>query len=102
VADRFSVGLTPEAEADVNLMLCQYDVRNPRAGKRFSLRLTRAIDQIANYPESAPIQEGNVRKLVLNPLPYAVYYAVLQNNRQVLIGAILHVHQHPEKRKERF
>lgn len=98
----YSVGLTPEAQKDIDLLLCQYDVRDPRAGKRLIERLTRAFEQLASYPESAPIEQGEVRRLLLNPLPFALYYAIQHSQKEVLIGAMIHVHQHPDTWKERF
>ena len=97
----FSIGFTQEAQADIDFLLCQYDVRNPRAGKGFSYRLEKALYQLSRYPESAPIIAGNVRRMVLLPLPFALYYSVLPSKGQVLVGAILHVHQHPDNWKDR-
>ena len=53
-----------------------------------------AMDQIADFPESAPVIRGEVRGKVISRFPYTLMYRI--EDGMVLVLAVAHQKQRPE------
>lgn len=71
-----------------------YRERSPRAASSFMASIQDAIDQIVEFPESAPTIRGQVRGKVISRFPYTLMYLVEQG--VVLVLAVAHQKQRPE------
>lgn len=58
------------------------------------LEVQKAIDQILEYPESAPVIRGEVRGKVVARFPYTLMYRVAAE--AVVMLAVAHQRQRPE------
>jgi len=81
------------AEAD---FLQLYD----RYGDRLYVVVDRAISQLLSHPESAPIVQGDIRRLVLPGTPFGLFYGV--HGKRIAIVAILDLRQDPSSIKRRL
>jgi plasmid stabilization system protein ParE len=60
----------------------------------FMVEVQKAVDQILEYPESAPVILGGVRGKVILRFPYSLMYRVVDD--VVIILAVAHQRQRPE------
>lgn len=75
--------------ADVDFQL-HYE----RYGDIFYDAVDRAIGQLRRFPESGPIYEDPVRRLVIHGTPLGLFYGL--HGRRIAIVAILDLRQDPE------
>ena len=71
-----------------------YRERSRRVASSFMASVQDAIDQIAEFPESAPVIRGEVRGKVISRFPYTLMYRV--EDGVVLVLAVAHQKQRPE------
>jgi plasmid stabilization system protein ParE len=65
-----------------------------RYGDVFYDSVDRAIGQLRRFPESGPIYEDPVRRLVIHGTPLGLFYGI--HGRRISIVAILDLRQDPE------
>jgi toxin ParE1/3/4 len=65
-----------------------------RVAAAFMMSVQDAIDQIVEFPESAPIIRGQVRGKIISRFPYTLMYRVEED--VVLVLAVAHHKQRPE------
>jgi len=58
------------------------------------VEVQKAVDQIIEYPESAPLIRGQVRGKVVARFPYTLMYRVV--DEAIVILAVAHHRQRPE------
>jgi len=71
-----------------------YRERSLRVASSFMASVQDAIDQIVEFPESAPVIRGHIRGKVISRFPYTLMYRVEDDD--VLVLAVAHQKQHPE------
>ena len=71
-----------------------YRERSRRVASSFMISAQEAIDQIAEFPESAPVIRGQIRGKVVSRFPYTLMYRVEDN--VILVLAVAHQKQRPE------
>jgi hypothetical protein len=69
-------------------------------GDNFYHMVDRAIGQIALYPESAPVYDGSIRRMILPKTPLGLFYGIHGN--RIAIIAILDLRQNPKEIKRRL
>ena len=79
---------------------CDFQAFFERYGDRFYHLVDRAIGQIAEFPESAPIYAGSVRRLILPKTPLGLFYGIHGN--RIAIIAILDLRQNPAEIERRL
>ncbi len=77
-----------------------YDQRVQGLGKRFLLRVEKAIEQILLFPEAAPIVGETVRQKVVDRFPYSLFYIFEKN--AVFFVAVAHQKREPMYWKDRL
>lgn len=94
------VGLTPEAEADVEEIHAWYAERGAGLGDEFRSALGQCIDGLANFPESHVLIHRSIRRAVLHRFPYCVFYVV--EEERVVIHGCFHAHRDPNAWRRRM
>ena len=74
------------AQSDYLEAYCRY-------GERFHDAVERAFSQLATFPESAPVQLGRYRRIVIQHTPFGAFYTI--SGQRVMVGAILDLRQDP-------
>ncbi len=64
-----------------------------RFGDRFYRIADKSLDQIARFPESAPIFHGRYRRLLLRGTPLGLFYTI--TGKRIMVGALLDLTQEP-------
>ncbi len=88
---RFSIH--EAAEAEVNEAADFYDLADPGLGNVYLDDVQRAIKDISQYPEMAPIVGGSLRKKSLQKFPFSLIYSVRPTEIRLL--AVAHQKKRP-------
>lgn len=65
-----------------------------RFGDPFYELIDRTIEQIRTHPESAPVFEEGIRRIVLRNTPFGLFYGI--HGTRIAIVAILDLRQNPD------
>jgi toxin ParE1/3/4 len=71
----------------------RYAERSPRVAAAFFDSVRKAVGQLEAFPESAPILEPPIRRLIVQAYPFSVLYYL--KDETVVIVAIMHHRQEP-------
>jgi plasmid stabilization system protein ParE len=81
------------AEGELNDAADFYDLAASVFGSLFVDEIQRTIKRITEFPESAPLMGGRVRRKSVAKFPYSVFYSVRSNGIRIL--AIAHQKRRP-------
>lgn len=95
----YSISIAEAAENDIREAFLWYEDQKKNLGNRFENYVNKAIDGIQNNPLKTQIRYGNTRVFILNKFPYGIHFQVTKNH--ILIVALFHTSQNPEKWTER-
>jgi len=87
------VVLQPAARQDLIDALNWYEARRPGLGDRFMKAVTRTMNLISSSPEMFPIVYRDVRRALVRPFPFGVFYRTHPESIHVL--ALLHGRRDP-------
>ena len=71
-----------------------YRERSRRVAASFMVEVQKAVNQVLEYPESAPFVRGKVRGKIIARFPYTLMYRRV--DEVVIILAVAHHRQRPE------
>jgi toxin ParE1/3/4 len=94
------VRLHPAAQQELEEVAAYYDLEGPGLGSAFLEDFERAGDQVRALPESSPIVRGPARQKLMAQFPYAVVYALIDDDVYVL--AVAHSRRRPFYWQERL
>src|SRR5437879_168747 len=72
------------AEQELNDTASYYNAASPGLGATFLTEVERAIKQILEHPEAAPVGHGVVRRKLVRRFPYSVMYSVQAETIRIL------------------
>ena len=81
------------AEQELNDAASYYNALRPGLGQTFLDEAERAVTQILEYPEAAPLVNRTVRKKLVRRFPYSVLYSL--RTEGIWILAIAHQKRRP-------
>lgn len=70
-----------------------YEDEEPGLGERFLHAVADAAGRAAAEPALYPVVRGDVRRILVGPFPYGLFYRVLRE--QVVVVACYHLHRDP-------
>jgi hypothetical protein len=79
-----TVAFSPEAREELFEAIDYFDSESPGLGVSFLGAVTRALDQIQHFPESAPIARGSSRIKSLPQFPYSLVYSLRPGEIRIL------------------
>lgn len=86
--------LRREARAEFDAAYDWYEEQRPRLGVRFADRVQSVFDRICEMPESHATVFGDVRKALVRPFPYSIFYRVRPG--RVVVIAVFHSKRDPK------
>lgn len=89
----------PEAEKEFNEAIDYYENHQPGLGYDFALEVHSAVKRAIAYPKAWPEIGGEIRRSLVKRFPYGILYAEEQG--EILIVAVMHLHRKPEYWKHR-
>ncbi|RLE28093.1 MAG: type II toxin-antitoxin system RelE/ParE family toxin [Acidobacteria bacterium] len=89
----------PEAEAEFNQAIDYYEEIDPGLGWDFAVEVNSTVQRTIAFPNAWPVIEGEIRRSLVRRFPYGVLYS--EENGQIYIVAVMHLHRHPDYWKMR-
>ena len=80
--------IEPQAFSDINEAAAWYETQSSGLGVEFVWEIDRAIGKVQDNPRFFPEVYRDVRRVLPNKFPYAIYYIL--NDREIRILAVLH------------
>jgi plasmid stabilization system protein ParE len=93
--------ILPLARKDIRDSAFWYEHQQPGLGKRFMAEVRDKVHFIQHNPESFNVKYDGVRAAVLTTFPYLIHYSIDNNNKLVIISAVLHTSRNPKTWKKR-
>jgi plasmid stabilization system protein ParE len=95
-----AVVLLSGAENDSLEIFTRLESRDTEAADAFYHRLDESLGQLRMHPESAPIYEGKIRRLVMRGHPLGIFFTV--EGERLFVQPILDLRQEPERIRHRL
>jgi plasmid stabilization system protein ParE len=88
------VWFSPRSKRDLADIAEYIRSHRPSAGPRVRAAILASVEILGRHPEAGRRQNRpNVRKLVVNPYPYIIYYALDADPAEIVVLAIQHTAQ---------
>ena len=88
-----NVSFSPEARLELFEAADYYESESPGLGASFLAVVERALEQLTQFPESAPVARGTARIKHLPRFPYSVVYSLRPG--QIRILAVMNQKRRP-------
>ncbi len=79
-------------------MLSYIGDRSPEGARRVKARIQAVIDLIASHPQSGQFTSTRLRRVVVHPHPYLIFYAATDD--EVVIHGVRHAARRPSSMPE--
>jgi plasmid stabilization system protein ParE len=93
--------ILPLAKEDIREAALWYEERQTGLGKRFTGQVREKVSSILKTPKACIIRYNNVRTSVLSVFPFMIHYTIDENNKTVIVSAVLHTSRNPNIWKDR-
>ncbi|SRR6056297_1289422 len=93
--------ILPLAKEDIREAVKWYNKRSKGLGKRFTTEVRKKVRFIKQHPDAFNIRYKEIRTAVLDVFPYMIHYSIDKTNKVVVVSAVFHTSQNPEKWKQR-
>ena len=85
----------PEAAEELLEACIHYSEVSPELGRAFFASVEGSIEKIVSGPRIWPVIEDGVRRFVVRRFPYGIYYTLVDEDRVVLVVAIMDLRRRP-------
>ena len=86
----------PAVRADIINAVNYYKKISPKLAKQFLFRIKEAKISIKRSPLAFEIKYKKVRTFMLKQFPFHIHYIIDDNQKQIIILAIIHAYRNPE------
>jgi plasmid stabilization system protein ParE len=86
----------PAVSIDITDAVNYYKPININLAKQFLFRLQEARTYISQHPYSLQVKYKNVRTLLLKQFPYHIHYLIDDDNKHIVILAIINAYKNPK------
>ncbi len=88
------IEFSPEAKTEFSDGENYYERQVPGLGARFRAEVRDALKRMRHWPLAAPVERGEVRRMILSRFPYKLLYSVEADHLYVI--AVAHLHRAPD------
>jgi hypothetical protein len=88
------VEFSPEAKTEFGDGESYYKRQVAGLGARFRTDVRDALVRLRNWPLAAPVERGEIRRMILSRFPYKLLYSVEAD--LIYIVAVAHLHRAPD------
>ena len=93
--------ILPLAKEDIRDAARWYNKQSQGLGKRFTSEVRDSVRYIKQNPTACNIRYDQVRTAVLKVFPFMIHYTVDEDNKTVIISAVLHTSRDPQEWEKR-
>ena len=83
----------PEASEEMSESARFFEEKSAGLGSDLIVAIQQATGRIKKFPESGPVESGNIRKCLVLGFPFTLLYEV--NPDHIFIAAVMHQHRRP-------
>ncbi len=98
----YTVKILPEAYKDLLKAKRWYLEKEKKLAEEFKLQINKEIDYIGNNPDNYQKKHRELRQSLVTRFPYAIFYLVEENSKQIIIFGVLHTRRNPEIIRKRI
>ncbi|MCP5502203.1 MAG: type II toxin-antitoxin system RelE/ParE family toxin [Leptospiraceae bacterium] len=98
----YKILLSPEAEMDIEEAVEWYENQKETLGLEFAMDFENALKFLYSNPKLYAIIYKEVRNVLLKKFPYAIFYVIKEEKKEVQIFAVVHEKRNPEVWKFRL
>jgi plasmid stabilization system protein ParE len=88
--------ILPLAKKDIQEAAKWYNSKQKGLGKRFTSEIRQNINLLKQNPHSCAARYNDIRTSVLSIFPFIAYYIVDEQQKLIVISAVLHTSRHPD------
>ena len=99
---RHQVKVDPSATAELDEAMDWYEGQKAGLGVDFLLKFYSAVAFLKENPRLYPEVHQSFRRVLMKKYPYATYYAIVEANKEVVVLAVWHTSQDPDKLRKRL
>ncbi len=93
--------ILPLAKDDIKEAAFWYNKQQAGLGKCFTAEVREKVHFIRQNPNAVNIRYNTVRTAVLDVFPFMVHYIIDENNKTIIVSAVLHTSRNPDMWKKR-
>jgi len=93
--------ILPLAKEDIREAARWYSKKQKGLGEKFANEIREKVHFIRQNPKASNVRYDGVRTAVLNVFPFMVHYTIDENNKTIIVSAVLHTSRNPEIWKNR-
>ncbi|MDH5610772.1 MAG: type II toxin-antitoxin system RelE/ParE family toxin [Cyclobacteriaceae bacterium] len=93
--------ILPLAKQDIKEAARWYNERSQGLGKRFTHHVREKVKFICQNPTAVAIRYDDTRTAVMDVFPYMIHFTIDEENKKIIISAVLSTHRNPDLWKKR-
>ena len=98
----FTIKLLPIALKDLQEAKKWYQEKNELLAEEFKSEVNKEIDYIGEHPQHYQRKYKELRQSLVTRFPFAIFYLVNENEKQIIVFGILHTSRNPEIARKRI
>ncbi len=93
--------ILPAAREDIREAAIWYNRQQNDLGKKFIAEVRNMVLHIRRNPKASNIRYSNIRTAVLSVFPFMVHYSIEENEKTIIVVAVLHTSRNPKLWEDR-
>ena len=98
----YKVKLLPAVYTDLREAKKWYKKKTETLAEEFKEQVNKEIDYIGEYPQHYQCKYKEFRQSLVTRFPYAIFYKVEKEKKQVVVFGVLHTRRNPEIIRDRI
>jgi hypothetical protein len=94
------VRFLPEAEAELDQAVADYDSRQRGLGREFAAEVRQALSRIEDHPQAWQPLGRRTRRYLMHRFPFGLVYAPISG--EIVVVAVMHLHRRPGYWRQRL
>jgi plasmid stabilization system protein ParE len=97
----YKIKLLPIVHSDLRKAKKWYKDQNEKLAEEFKEEVNKEIDYIGENPEHYQRKYKEFRQSLVTRFPYAIFYLVEEDKKQIVVFGVLHTKRNPEIIRQR-
>lgn len=93
----YQIIILPLAKSDIKEAALWYNKQRQGLGKRFTQQVRSKVKTIKVNPHAYRIRYNNVHTAIVDRFPFMIHFIIEEEQKIVIISAVLHTSQNPDK-----